>query len=388
MNICFTCHRYAPLIGGYETQVGLLAESLPKIFKVQVLTFRLVKSPYRESFNGVEVHRVSPQLVFFRIPLSTNFLRILKRLNFDVLHAHGAVPLISDASILYAISRKKKTVYTHHFDGNVQDSKMFNRLADFYNLTLGRLSAKLSDAVVTTSRSYAETSEAIRPYLNKVTVIPCSVDTDVFRPQPESKVKRLKEKLRLSKERVILFVGRIVPYKGIEFLIKAFERVEKDLEGEFHLIIIGKGEGKKITDSSSYYHKILSSVEKSRIKSRVHFISWVSKEELPVYYSLADVVVLPSVMRGEAFGTALVEALACGTPVVASDIPGVKDVLKGNGYVGCYVPPRNSDLLAEALVKTAYLKTSVSETCRQFVIDNYSVERVVRKYVDLYQRLD
>ena len=388
MDICFTCHRYAPLIGGYETQVGLLAENLSQFFNMKVVTFRLVKSPFRESWNGVEVHRVSPQLVFFRIPLSRYFLRILKRLDFDVLHAHGAVPLISDASILYAKSRRKKTVYTHHFDGNVQDSKMLNRLADFYNRTLGRLSAKLSDAVVTTSRSYAETSEAIRHYLHKVTVIPCSVDTDVFSPQPESKVERLKESLQSPEEKVVLFVGRIVPYKGLEFLIRAFERVEKEADGGFHLLMIGKGEGSRITDSSSYFDKIRRLVEKSGIQSKVHFIGLVSKEKLPVYYSLADVVVLPSVMRGEAFGTALVEALACGTPVVASDIPGVKDVLKGNGYVGCYVPPRNSDLLAEALVKTAYLKTSVSETCRQFVIDNYSVERVVRKYVDLYQRLN
>ena len=388
MDICFTCHRYAPLVGGYETQVGLLAENLSEFFRMKVLTFRLVKSPNRECCNGVEVHRVSPQLVFFRIPLSFNFLRILKRLNFDVLHAHGAAPLISDASILYAKTRKKKTVYTHHFDGNVQDSKMLNRLADFYNRTVGRLSAKLSDAVVTTSRSYAETSEVIRPYLHKVTVIPCSVDINFFRPQPESKVKRLKESLGLLDEKVVLFVGRIVPYKGLEFLIRAFESVDMEVKERFHLLIIGKGEGKRILDSSSYFDKIRDLVEKSEVKSKVHFLGWVSKGELPTYYSLADVVVLPSVMRGEAFGTTLIEALACGTPVVASDLPGVKDVLKGNGYVGCYVPPKNSDLLAKALVETAYSKTSASETCRQFVKDNYSVESVVRKYVDLYRRLD
>ena len=388
MDICFTCHRYAPLVGGYETQAGLLAESLSKFFKVQVLTFRLAKSPYRESCNGVEIHRVSPQLVFFRIPLSFNFLRVLKRLDFDVLHAHGAVPLISDASILYAKSRKKKTVYTHHFDGTVQDSKMLNRLADFYNRTLGRLSAKLSDAVVTTSKSYAETSAIIRPYLHKVTVIPCSVDTNVFRPEPESTVKGLRESLRLSGEKVVLFVGRIVPYKGLEFLIRAFERVEKEADGEFHLLMIGKGEGSRITGGSSYYDKIRGLVENSGIKSRVRFIPWVSKKDLPTYYSLADVVVLPSVMRGEAFGTALVEALACGTPVVASDLPGVRDVLKGKDHIGCYVPPKNSDLLAESLVKTAYEKTYVSESCRQFVVDNYSIEHIVEKYVKLYQRLE
>ncbi|MDH5634686.1 MAG: glycosyltransferase family 4 protein, partial [Candidatus Bathyarchaeota archaeon] len=370
MDICFTCHRYAPLVGGYETQVGLLAENLSRFFDIKVVTFKLVESPSQESWNGVEVHRVSPQLVFLRIPLSINFLRILGRLNFDVLHAHGAVPLISDASILYAKSRKKKTVYTHHFDGNVQDSKKLNRLADFYNRTLGRLCVDLSDAVVTTSKSYAETSPVIRPHLHKVTVIPCSVDTNFFKPQPESKVERFKETLRLADEKVVLFVGRIVPYKGLEFLVRAFQRLEKDANGGFHLLMIGKGEGRRITDGSSYFDKIRRLVEKSGIKSKVHFLGWVSKEELPTYYSLADVVVLPSTMRGEAFGTVLLEALACGTPVVASDLPGVMDVLKGKDHVGCYVPLGESDLLAEALAKTAYEKTHASESCRQFAIDN------------------
>jgi glycosyltransferase involved in cell wall biosynthesis len=92
-------------------------------------------------------------------------------------------------------------------------------------------------------------------------------------------------------------------------------------------------------------------------------------------------------MRGEAFGSVLLEALACGTPVVASSIPGVKDVLKGNDSVGSYVLPKDSLALSETLVKNAHRKKDVTERCKQFAFDNYRVEKIVKDYVELYSSL-
>ncbi len=103
------------------------------------------------------------------------------------------------------------------------------------------------------------------------------------------------------------------------------------------------------------------------------FIGSIENSQLATYYSLADVVVLPSVMRGEAFGTVLLEALSCGTPIVASSIPGVKDVLKGNSAIGSYVPPKDSRALSEALIKAVYRKPHVSALCRQFAFEKYHV---------------
>ena len=162
MNLCFTSHRYAPQVGGYENQIKLLAENLSKFFPVKVVTFNLTNSPAAESINNVEVYRVTPQLVFFRVPFSVSYLKKVGEMDFDLLHAHGFVPIVSDLSIAYAKSKNKKTVYTHHFDGNVQDAKAWNILAETYNKTVARFSFKFADALVATTKSYAETSPALK----------------------------------------------------------------------------------------------------------------------------------------------------------------------------------------------------------------------------------
>ena len=75
MDLCFTSHRYAPLVGGYESQLRLLAENLPEFFNVKVVTFKLTSSPAFERLNHVEVHRVNPKLVFFRVPFSAGYIQ-------------------------------------------------------------------------------------------------------------------------------------------------------------------------------------------------------------------------------------------------------------------------------------------------------------------------
>jgi glycosyltransferase involved in cell wall biosynthesis len=387
MDLCFTSHRYAPLVGGYENQLKLLAENLSKYFNVKVVTFKLINSPDFECLNRVKVYRVTPRLVFYRVPFSANYIKMLGKLDFDILHAHGFVPIVSDLSILYAKSRKRVAVYTHHFDGNVQDFKLLNLLADFYNRTAGRLSVRFADAIVATSRTYAETSPIIKSHIGKVHVIPCFVDCNNFEPQHASKVFALKERLGLNNEKIVLFVGRVVPYKGLEYLIRALNLIKNEVDKEFHLLLIGEGEGRSITDQSGYYQLIRRLVKEGGLGECVDFLGRVENYELPLYYSLADVVVLPSVMRGEAFGSVLLEALACGTPVVSSSISGVKEVLLGDDSVGSYVFPRDYFALSDAIVKTAYQKNDVTQHCRQFVLDNYCLEKIVKQYINLYSSL-
>lgn len=387
MNLCFTSHRYAPQVGGYENQIKLLAEKLSRFFPVKVVTFNLTNSPAAESLNNVEVCRVTPQLVFFRVPFSATYVKKLSEMDFDLLHAHGFVPVVSDLSVVYAKSKNKTAVYTHHFDGNVQDAKAWNILAETYNKTVARFSFHYADAIVATTKSYAETSSALKPHLGKVQVIPCFVDCDRFKPQPSSQVVKLRRQLRLDGKKTVLFVGRIVPYKGLEYLIKAMEHAKNEQGEELNLLLVGGEEGKNITNKSEYYQQLLHLAEKSSIRENIHFLGRVKNSQIATYYSLADVVALPSVMRGEAFGSVLLEALACGTPVVASCIPGVKDVLKGNSSAGSYVPPKDSRALSEALVKTAHRKKDATEDCRQFAFDNYRIEKIVQDYIKLYSSL-
>ncbi len=372
------------MIGGYENQIRLLAENISKHFQVKVVTFNLTSSPATQSINNVEINRVTPQLVFFRVPLSWGYLRQIGKMDFDLLHAHGFVPIICDLSVLYAKSRKKMAVYTHHFDGNVQDAKLFNILAEFYNKTFARLGFKFADAIVTTTKSYAETSSALRPYLNKVTVIPCFVDCNRFKPQDPKEVVKLRQRLGLDDRKTVLFVGRIVPYKGLEYLVKAVDYAKRELGEELNLLFVGGEEGRSITNKSIYYQKIVDLAKSSGARDDIHFLGRVDGKVLPLLYSMADVLALPSTMRGEAFGTVLLEALACGTPIVASNIPGVQDVMKGSRKIGEYVPSADMIALSEALVKTAYSKKEITANCREFVLANYDVTRISQQYIELY----
>lgn len=386
MKVCFTSHRYAPLIGGYDNQIRLLAEHLSRHCSVTVVTYNLTGSPQTQNINSVKVERVKPQLVFFRVPLSAGYLKRIGQQDFDLLHAHGFVPLVSDLSVLYAKSRCKATVYTHHFDGNVQDAASWNNLAGIYNKTVARKSLSYADAVVATTQSYAETSPTLKPCLSKVQVIPCFVDTDRFRPQSPAKVEALRRKLGLEGKKVVLFVGRIVPYKGVEYLIDSIGHAKAE-DVDLHLVLVGGGEGKNITDKSQYHTRIQLQAQRSPAAGNIHFLGRVDNSGLAALYCLADVLALPSTMRGEAFGAVLLEALACGTPVVASAIPGVRDVLKGDGKVGKYVPPKDSRSLTSALIDMANQKTAVTKRCREFAVENYSVEKIVESYLRLYRSL-
>jgi glycosyltransferase involved in cell wall biosynthesis len=388
VNICFTSHRYAPLIGGYDNQIKQLAEQISKHHNVKVITYNLTTSPKEETINQVEVTRVNPQLVFFRVPLSLSYLKKIGSIDYDLLHAHGFVPVVSDLSIAYAKSKSKKTVYTHHFDGNVQDAKAWNNLADIYNKTIARQSLHYADAIVATTKSYAETSPVLKSCLNRVQTIPCFVDCEQFKPAPKQKVEELRHQLNLGDRKTVLFVGRIVPYKGVEYLIKAVELAKAMHDQELNLLLLGGGEGKSITNQSQYYQYIQELARKSPVSRNIHFVGRIESNQLASYYSLVDAVALPSVMRGEAFGAVLLESLACGTPVVASNIPGVRDVLKKNNRVGRYFNARDTSALADSLLQIANQKTSVSEECRQFAQQNYSLDHIIQEYLKLYSMLD
>jgi Glycosyltransferase len=305
-------------------------------------------------------------------------------MDYNLLHAHGFVPLVSDLSIACAKSKGKATVYTHHFDGNVQDAKTWNNIADIYNKTIARQSLHYADAIVATTKSYAETSPVLKPLLNRVQTIPCFVDCNKFKPAPKESVEELRRQLNLGDRKTVLFVGRIVPYKGVEYLIRAVEIAMAVHGEELNLLLLGGGEGKSITNPSQYYKYIQERAAKSPVYRNIHFLGRIDDNRLSAYYSLADVLALPSVMRGEAFGSVLLESLSCGTPIVAFKLAGVKDILRSNDKVGKYVQVGDSVKLSKALVDVANRKVSVTEQCREFAYLNYHIETVVKRYIQLY----
>jgi D-inositol-3-phosphate glycosyltransferase len=158
---------------------------------------------------------------------------------------------------------------------------------------------------------------------DKVSIVPCGVNMELFQPIDKQMARR---KLGLADDKIILFVGRIDPLKGIEQLLKAVPYLQST-DG-LKLIVIGGGE-----DSRHEIDRLQRLAGELDIKDVVSFRGLVKHDELPYFYSAADACVIPSYY--ESFGLVAVESLACGTPVVATDVGNLKHVIRQgeNGYL-------------------------------------------------------
>jgi phosphatidylinositol alpha-mannosyltransferase len=174
----------------------------------------------------------------------------------------------------------------------------------------------------------------------------------------------------------ILFVGRLDPRKGARYLFAALPLIAKQLPS-FRLLVVGSGWMKNV------YDKFIS----PELLSHVHFAGYVSPEDLPRYYRSADVYCSPAT-GGESFGIVLLEAMASGLPIVASDIEGYHDVV-GNGKEGLLVPPKSPRQLGEAIVRLACSseeRSRMAETGRSKAIQ-YDWKKVADRVEAVYREV-
>lgn len=181
----------------------------------------------------------------------------------------------------------------------------------------------------------------------KIKVIPCGVDLNLFKPMPMEKAKK---NLGLAAEKdFVLFVGRIDAIKGIDVLIKAFNYLVKkylNSRKELGLIIIGGEIDINMREENQEWQKLKRMVTNLRLQERIAFWGPQRQDLLPYFYSAAQALILPS--RYESFGMAALEAMACGTAVIASEVGGLPFTIK-DGVNGFLIPEGDWVLLAEKI---------------------------------------
>jgi Glycosyltransferase len=178
---------------------------------------------------------------------------------------------------------------------------------------------------------------------------------------------------------VILFVGALAEYKGVNYLIRAFEIVNKAGKGAF-LIIIGSGSMRKSLEEQ---------VKASGLSEKVLFTGYVDDEEMPYFYWASDVFVLPSVSEKEGFGIVQLEAMASCKPVISSDLPGVRDV-DPDGVATIHIAPANTEALADAILKLLSnpdLATSMGERGKALVMERYTWDIVAKATERIYKEV-
>ena len=194
-----------------------------------------------------------------------------------------------------------------------------------------------ADAVVVSTEQ--EKEDIVRLYDGRrrtIEVIPAGVDLELFQPMDRSNAKR---ELGLSEEHVVLYVGRIEPLKGIDILLQSIALLEGG--SNTRLMIVGGS-----LDGDEELERMREMAEELGLRDRVTFTGSVSQAELPIYYGAADVFVLPS--HYESFGLVALEAMACGTPVVASRVGGLKTFIN-HGECGYLIPWRCPEPFAQRI---------------------------------------
>jgi len=238
---------------------------------------------------------------------------------------------------------------------------------------------KYSDAIIGCGDHIKRYLVDLRINEDKIFVAYNTLNNEFFnKPVDEVEKQRLKNKLNIKDKFVILFVGRLVEVKGIEYLIKAFSELEKKYNAA--LLIIGQGDRKS---------KLMREAEKLRLKN-IQFLDFIPYNELYKYYSIADVFVLPSIttrLIKETWGFVINEAMNQGCPVVASDAVGAAmGGLVENRKTGIIVPERNSGVMADA-ISEIYSNKNFQEELRRNTLDKikyWNEELQVKGFIEAF----
>ena len=189
----------------------------------------------------------------------------------------------------------------------------------------------------------------------RVTLAPCGVDLTKFRPLNQQEARK---RLGLNGEKVLLYVGRVEPLKGLDLLVETAAQMEAG-EENVRMIVVGGGPGEPETV------RVRRLAEERRVDGLIDFVGRVPHDDLPLYYNAADVCVVPSYY--ESFGLVALESMACGTPVVATRVGGLPTIVH-HGHTGYLKPWRCPEAFAnsvEMIISSSGLQESMGAAARR-----------------------
>jgi glycosyltransferase involved in cell wall biosynthesis len=353
---------YPPHPGGMESHLEALCGQLKEKTDLEVIV--AASNSFRSSeelIDGVKVAHLGRLLTLRSAPMCPTMVRRIREAKADLVHIHWPNPA---ALLAYLASgHSGRLVITYHSD--VVRQKVLSRVFE----PVLRRGLNRADAIIVSSANYMNSSEVLRPYLKKCRVIPFGIDLKRFERPDELEVVRLRKQFG---SRMILSVGRLVYYKGFDFLIEAMKSVNA------HLVLVGNGplEG-----------ELRARIRAHGLEDRVTLLTTV-KDVVPVYHA-AELFVLPSIVRSEAFGIVQLEAMACSKPVVNTQLDSGVPSVSLDGVTGITVPPADSKALGRAI--NSLLddpgRATLGQAAYQRVREQFSLAGMAKQTLALYHEV-
>jgi glycosyltransferase involved in cell wall biosynthesis len=355
---------YPPHVGGIESHLQTLCTELSKSMSVRVLVANDARRMRESLIDGVVIARHGSWVKLAGAPICPSMVTALRRTQADLVHVH--LPNPGAVLAVLASGYKGSLIATWHSDVVRQ-----RRLAKLFGPVQQHF-LRRCDAIITTSRRYAESSRELAPFRAKCRVVPYGLQPGRYRSVRSAEVKAIREKYGAP---IVLAVGRLVYYKGFEHLIRAMKQISA------RLLIVGDG---PLRGSLQQLASALG------IANKVVFLGEMQAEEITPYYHSCELFVLPSIARSEAFGIVQLEAMACGKPVINTDIDSGTPFVSIDGVTGLTVQPNNSDVLAkaiDALLHNEELRNKYGQAARHRVQTEFHLSKMVARTLDIYAQV-
>lgn len=379
-------YQYLSFKGGIEEVILNQSKYLKeKGYQIEILTSKYKPNEPLKTKDGVTIHRI-PSLNFayklFGIPFAIPFLdpfnlikikRIIQKSHIVNIHGHPYF-----FSFIYSVMSKmlkKQVILTQHNTNIQSNSNLINFVYFLFDQTIGKFNLNNADRIIAVSNETKKYVETLTNKKEKIETIYNGVDTNEFKFI--SNKNQLRSKFEISKEKFVCLTIRRLTFKnGIEM----FLNVAKFSDQTKTLFLLG-GTG---SDSE----KIKKYIKTNNINN-VKLLGFVRDEDLPSYYSISDVFILPSI-QGEGFPMVVLEAFSSGLPVIATKSGGHIEIIKNNktGYlveINNYLEMANK---IKYLIVNETIKCSMSNNCRELVVNNLSWNKNINKYIDVINKLN
>lgn len=381
-KLCVVTHTFLPHVGGIEKVVYEQCKRLMrKQFEPTVVTHRNYTAK-NYVVDGIGVKCYNAVNIGFRlgipyaIPQISSFKTFLEAVKAsDLIHAHGHPYPSSLIAAKIAKKYGKPVVLTQHNTFIEYENSLWDHVEWLNDCAIGREALKASDRIVVVSNATRNYVLSLGADPKKVCVLHNGVDVDRFKPLAGVR-DEMRKKLGIPKaSRVVLTVRRIVYKNGVDTLI---DSAEKSIRKNPRLVFLVVGKGPD-------FEKVKEKIVQLGIQENFRLIGFVSDDDLPFYYNAADFFVLPS-KSGEGLPLVALEAMACGLPIIATNVGGISEIMKEE--CGKLVPPNSPDVLAEAILEFSRRElASLRRDLRVMVEQEHSWDRNVEKLIEIYEEL-